>query len=649
MALLESLRNSSINIQNISKTLSDTKKSTSSVNESVDNISRIVATNTRVKRELFARSDILSSRREEASKRQELEDRIESTRVSTSPQAGLSFSSRSEKGPLGRLLGFLGFITAGWIVENLPRWIFMGQEFISRIYSFGRSMYGMVNSMQVIIKSFGQTLGYSLDAIVRLDFNEFAGEGTVARSFEELNLSIKDLGTNITDTFKLFTTPLTESLETDKQAPALDEKQPDTMFPGISQEPGVGSGYGSKEQQALLKTIRFAEGTAGPTGYSMFFGDRTGQSKYGDLTKLSANEVEKLVTKFLNDPQSRFRGGKSAAVGAFQIIDITSKARALGMDMNRKFDQSFQDEMALRLAASRGVTADVLKREGLSDAVIKKLSPEWASFPGNTYGQPTKRSKDLKSVYQSSLSSSSVATPSSQTITQQPQSSTIGGYRVTRNGRNINSLGQLPPHHGSSRTTYGGNRLKQDFTLYKGNQFLNVPVPSPVSGLVNYSGYAGAGGNWIEIQSSQGLVELGHFNSLKVKKGDKVSVGTILGLQGYTGRVSPSGSDGTHVHIQAPDSVVASYISMLSSGKIPSTPVQKAEARISPQPSTQQPSAITPERKGSQMVFIDATKPSQPQVSYPSQQQPSVTPTISEFKLLNNFIKNKLLLDLAYL
>jgi muramidase (phage lysozyme) len=648
--VLESLRKSSINIENISKTLTETKKSTSTVNDSVENISRIIATNTRVKRELFTRSNVLSSRREEASKRQELEDQIESTKVSTSPQAGLSFVSRSEKGPLDRLLGFLGFMTAGWILENLPTWIFMGQEFISRINSFGRSMYNMVNNMQFIIKSFGQTLGYSLDAIVRLDFDQFAGEGTVAKSFEELNLAVQDLGTNITDTFKLFTTPLTESLETGEQAPALDEKQPDTMFPGIPQEPGVGSesGYGTKEQQALLKAIRFAEGTAGPTGYSMFFGDRTGQAKYGDLTKLSANEVEKLVDKFLKDPQSKFRGGRSAAVGAFQIIDITSKARALGMDMNRKFDQSFQDEMALRLAARRGVTADVLKREGLSDAVIKKLSPEWASFPGNTYGQPTKRSEDLKSVYRSSLSSS-VRTPSSPTITGQTQTSGLTGYKVTRSGRTITSLNQLPPHHGSSRTTYGGNRLRQDFTLYKGNQFLNVPVPSPVSGTVNFAGSAGAGGNWVEIQSSQGLVELGHFNSLKVKTGDKVSVGSILGLQGYSGRVSPSGVDGTHVHIQAPDAVVANYISMLSSGKMVSSPIERKEAQISAQPKQSQPSAMIPERKGSQILLIDDTKPQVSQVSYSSQQQLSVTPTISEFKMLNNFIKNKLLLDLAYL
>ena len=76
----------------------------------------------------------------------------------------------------------------------------------------------------------------------------------------------------------------------------------------------------------------------------MFFGDKYGKSKYGDLTKLSANEVEKLVTKFLKDPQSKFGNGQSSgAVGAYQIINITAKARALKMDMNRKFDQSFQD------------------------------------------------------------------------------------------------------------------------------------------------------------------------------------------------------------------------------------------------------------------------------------------------------------------
>ena len=47
----DSLRRSSINIQNISKTLESTKGSVASVNESVGNISRIIVTNTKIKRE----------------------------------------------------------------------------------------------------------------------------------------------------------------------------------------------------------------------------------------------------------------------------------------------------------------------------------------------------------------------------------------------------------------------------------------------------------------------------------------------------------------------------------------------------------------------------------------------------------------------
>jgi hypothetical protein len=638
----EVLRKSTINIQNITQTLSETKKSTSAVNNSVENISRIVATNTRVKRELFERSNILISRREEASKRQELEDQIESSRVSSSPLLGLSFSSRSEKGPLGRLLGFLGFTFAGWILENLPTWIFMGKEFISRINSFGRSMYNMVYNMQNIIKYFGDTLKYSFDAILRLDFNEFVGEGTVARSFEELNLAVQDLGTNITDTFKLFTTPLTESLETGEQAPGLGETRPDTMFPGVQQEtagPSMRTVSGIHKQ--ALDIIAGPEsggnynamnqGTIGNRIVGSTMGGKTSKDIIGkNLTNMTLGEIMQRQAYLMDKRNPQVSNYGIYAAGKYQIIPITfrSAMKGAGLTPNDIFSPENQDKMGLAVLKSQGIgawTAGGSKYSAQETAIIKQAQRTPVTFT-------------------TQISQSPPVPP-----TGQPQTSNLSGYRVTRNGRNITSLGQLPPHHGSSRTTYGGNRLRQDFTLYKGNQFLNVPVPSPVSGTVNFAGNAGAGGKWVEIQSSQGLVELGHFNSLSVKSGDKVSMGTILGLQGYTGRVSPSGVNGTHVHIQAPDAVVANYISMLSSGKIPYAPVERREAQISAQPKLQQPAAMTPERKRSQILFIDDTRPQVPQVSYSSQQQPSVTPIITEFKMLNNFIKNKLLLDLAYL
>jgi murein DD-endopeptidase MepM/ murein hydrolase activator NlpD len=226
----------------------------------------------------------------------------------------------------------------------------------------------------------------------------------------------------------------------------------------------------------------------------------------------------------------------------------------------------------------------------------------------------------------------------------------MNGYRVSSSGRTISSISQLAPHAGKTRTSYGGSRLIADFTLYKGNEFLNIPVPSPVDGKVNWAGYAGNGGKWVEIESDQGLVELGHFNSLNVQTGDKVTVGSVLGLQGYSGRTVPPGINGTHVHIQAPDSVIQNYISRLASNtNVSGGSVARKESNlISPKPPNAQ-RISTQERKGSEVVIIDDTKPSSSPSSGDSSGGSSYKPIISEFNMLNNFIKKKLLTDLSFL
>ena len=141
----------------------------------------------------------------------------------------------------------------------------------------------------------------------------------------------------------------------------------------------------------------------------------------------------------------------------------------------------------------------------------------------------------------------------------------VKGYSVTRNGQTIKNYSQLPPHHDYTTTSDG--RRVQDMTLYKGKEFLNIPVPSPVSGKVSWAGPTKGGGNWVEVQSDDGKVELGHFNKIVAKPGQRVEAfKTVLGLQGHTGRISPPGIDGTHLHIQAPDKVVSRYVNSLAKG-----------------------------------------------------------------------------------
>ena len=614
------------------------KKATTDLGRS----SKLLFRKTRVKAESIRLRKSFFARREEGIRRREKEGQLEAAKVGTGRRRGGNPLADLGKGLLERIMDTLGTFLVGWLVYNLPTIMTMAQNLIGRIKIAGSVITGFFGNVIKIFTGTGKVAGAMLQNIVSLDI--FDTNKRVRTAFSELTGTFDDLESNIKTGIDLVTKPLGQ-LPGEKEVPRTG-----TDYTTPAGGPGAPStsGYGTKEQQALLKTIRYAEGTAGSTGYSMFFGDREGQAKYGDLTKLSANEVEKLVTKFLQDPQSRFRGGKSAAVGAYQIIDITAKARSLGMDMNRKFDQSFQDEMALRLAASRGVSAEVLKREGLSDTVIKKLSPVWASFPGNTYGQPTKQSSSLKRYYASSLSSApspaNIAASNATPTQVQPIGQSSGWQVENPRGAKVKGYSGLTPHH-TYQTAYDGREVR-DFTIFKDGKYANVPVPSPVSGKVTWTGYLSGGGNWVEIVSNAGKVELGHFSKILVTKGQQISAGTILGLQGKTGRAT-----GVHVHIQAPSKVIRDYVNSLASGTSPTGGMVEmpslAPEDISSQPGQVQ--SLPPVEPISSVLFIDdrGDTPQVPDMSA-APQSTMAPPTVDQANLLNNFIKNVILSDLAY-
>lgn len=610
--ILESLKKSSINIGNISNSLNETKKTTSAVNNSVENISRIVGTNTRVKRELFARSKVLDYRREEASKRQEFEDRIESSRVSSSPQRGLAFSSRSDKGPLGRILGFLGFVTAGWIVENLPTWIFMGKEFVSRIQIFGRSMYTMVANMQSIMDSFGQTLRYSFDAIIRLDFNEFAGEGSVARSFDELNSAVQSLGDDLTETFRLFTTPLNESVTTKEKAPELDEKRPDTMFPGIPQE-STPSKVTGITKQALDIISKYESPGAEYNAMNQGTDARGNILGSGDSKTIIKKALTSMTIGEIIDRQNEKKYPRNAnpdlgihAAGRYQIIGNTlpEAMRGAGLKPTDMFSPENQDKMGIYLLKTGGPG----KWEGLKKATSAE-----------------------KAIVQQARKEPVTYSPSS---TSQPQIRQV-------------PVGNINPRIGD-RLGAGRGHGGVDLQVAMG-----TPLRAISDGQIVDSDYEKGWGNFLVMKDNLGIYHLyGHMQS-GYKKGGSVKKGEVIGKVGMTGRTT-----GPHLHWEAgtgwnKSQITGRFDALNKYSKYApfntSPEYSKTPAQISAQPKQSQPSAITPERKGSQVVMIDATQPQAPQVSYPSQEQSYSTPTISEFKLLNNFIKNKLLLDLAYL
>ncbi|NBP04253.1 MAG: hypothetical protein EBU90_30020, partial [Proteobacteria bacterium] len=205
----------------------------------------------------------------------------------------------------------------------------------------------------------------------------------------------------------------------DRFANAVSGGTKPSAAPGSSPSPGsmpVVSGEGTPEQQAMLKTLRFSEGTTKSYG-TIFGGNTVKELEEGKLTvqeTINMADTGKLPQRLGGGAIPGYGKG-SKATGAYEFMPYTLEGliKQGALDPNEMFTNKVQDRAALQLAANRGVTADLLKKEGFSANVSNKLAPEWASVPTlsgrSFYGQPVKSLSSLQNVYNQSISA---ATPS---------------------------------------------------------------------------------------------------------------------------------------------------------------------------------------------------------------------------------------------
>ncbi len=155
----------------------------------------------------------------------------------------------------------------------------------------------------------------------------------------------------------------------------------------------------------------------------------------------------------------------------------------------------------------------------------------------------------------------------------------VGSYTIRNpDGSEVNTFEQLRSHwRGSSNYARYINRVGQatgrishmvgrpsqlvyDFTMYK-NGSPNCPTPSPVAGKVIQTG---GGYGIVKIQSGDATVRILHMSNIRVKVGDNVLFGTILGTQNAVD--AGGASTGIHTHIEANEYIIRRYIQALRSG-----------------------------------------------------------------------------------
>lgn len=150
-------------------------------------------------------------------------------------------------------------------------------------------------------------------------------------------------------------------------------------------------------EQAFLRTIRVAEGTAGPNGYRTMFGGGL-FSSYADHPRVAHRFTDKAGRTLW-----------TSAAGAYQFMAISpipDSTKSTRMDtwdrLKRKlalydFSPESQDRAALELIDEAGALYDV--RAGRFSAAIDKVRKVWASLPGAGYAQPERSLGELQAAY----------------------------------------------------------------------------------------------------------------------------------------------------------------------------------------------------------------------------------------------------------
>jgi len=194
---------------------------------------------------------------------------------------------------------------------------------------------------------------------------------------------------------------------------AMNKAGGGTNIPKFGLVPGYqGGGFViTREQQALLDAISFAEGTKKSYG-TIYGGKVVPELEQGKLTLDQVYDM--MMTGKLNGKSVGYGKGEyaSVATGRYQLMPETLRdiQRNMKLSGDTLLTPDMQDKMILdRVTHFRGVSPDMLRKEGLSTRVLDRLAPEFASFPfaplGNQsyYGQPVKSPESIREAYKKSL------------------------------------------------------------------------------------------------------------------------------------------------------------------------------------------------------------------------------------------------------
>ncbi len=263
-----------------------------------------------------------------------------------------------------------------------------------------------------------QEINDSVDAQIAKNEKAYADAGALAANEEATNKYLRTKTELEKLKKRLQDEPLTVLTEMMSDAnPSSVSSQTSMLSVG-----GGGTGVGTKEQRAMIDAISMAEGTTGSYG-TIYGGAVVPELARGELTLDEVLEMQRTGMVRGRNVGYAVDEHNSDATGRHQFMSYTlrEEMQKQGISGDTLFTPELQDQMILsRISRFRGVTPELLAKEGMSDKVIDMLAPEFASFPNlfgpdnkgrvgtnsSYYGQGGKSAQSIRDAFNKSLNTS---------------------------------------------------------------------------------------------------------------------------------------------------------------------------------------------------------------------------------------------------
>jgi murein DD-endopeptidase MepM/ murein hydrolase activator NlpD/muramidase (phage lysozyme) len=610
--------------------------------KTIRKLQTILLNRTKVKREIFQQQTILQNRRIENERRKQREDELEAPNLVTKPRGAAGLIAGSAKGFFERLVGFLSYLTAGWIINNLPTWISMGKEFIARTQQMGKILGGFITNSTNIFKNFTKLLGAGLTNLMKFDFLDTSGR--VSTAFDELNLSVENWGAGFEDVIKLITTPLTEGIASGEDArPLGTENTNEGAYERTAPYSGTPAPQVMLEGGISGTTAMLSKGQKGADRYIGFTsGFRTSRRPSHNGIDIGTTGQRGYYVAFLLD-------------GTATLIPNNGKAGNTVEIKSGGTTYKFFHLARFSISSGQYKAGTAIGEIGMTGGNSTGIHLHYEVHPPGTNGvDPTPYVNLIrigKNLGKPIAAPASVASSS----TSQPQQNLMGTSSSSGSGRSgtkeqIALLDAIAFAEGTTKgygIIFGGANVPE---LAEGKLTVKEVYDMMMSKKLN-------GRN---VGYKSGSRATGRYQFMPDTLSDIVKTGAIS----WNERFTPQAQDKAILarissyrrvtpELLKKEGLSAKVSNMLAPAPATTQSPTPSPAQISSTRTPQNPQisqSLAPERTGPTVIVSqNPSSPARQMMSSGGGSSGGGSSQISEFTLLNNFIKNKLLLDLAYL